>query len=129
MKQGSLIEYKKAAHENTKALIAENAGKVTEAMEEMKAKMLEDESAFEEQRAANKEAMKQKFDKFLGALKEGFTPMTIELVAGKGTDADGSLIEGNAFELSMSARVLTIRIKVRNRSNILQRAPKKRFSL
>ena len=45
--------------------------------------------------------MKEKFAKFLGALKEGFTPMTIELMAGKGTDSDGNLIEGTAFEMSM----------------------------
>lgn len=78
----------------TKALIANNAEEVTRKMNELRALMNRNEEAFNNQISANQKSMKENFAKFLGALKEGFTPLTLNLIAGKGTDADGSLIEG-----------------------------------
>ena len=38
-------------------------------------------------------------------LREGFEPIDINMVPGKGTDVDGSLIEPTAFELSLTAGI------------------------
>ena len=80
--------------ECTKSMIANNAKEVTEKMNALREIMARNEKAFEDQKEANKKAMKEKFKKYLGALKEGFKPLTLNLIPGKGTDSDGNLIEG-----------------------------------
>ena len=39
---------------------------------------------------------------FMGRLKEEFTPIEMNLVAGKGSDLNGNLIEPSSFEISMN---------------------------
>ena len=38
-------------------------------------------------------------------LREGFTPIDINMVPGKGTDVDGKLLQPSAFELSMQSSI------------------------
>ena len=83
--------------ECTKSMIANNAKEVTEKINALRAIMERNEKAFEDQIAENQKSIREKFKKYLGALKEGFTPLTLNLVPGKGTDSDGNLIEGRCY--------------------------------
>ena len=60
---------------------------------------------FKETSQANIDKLNDEMNVFLSGIKGGFVPLEMNLVAGKGTDLDGNLIEPSSFEVSMQEQV------------------------
>lgn len=71
---------------------------------------------------ANEDNFNAQMENMMGKLKAGLPPLDMNLVAGKGTDLNGDLLEPSSFELSLETEGLVdifIIIKLSNQILIL----------
>ena len=97
--------------------MTQNAEQVKEKAAELQAKIDANTDAFRETAQANEDNFNAQMENMMGKIKAGLPPLDMNLVAGKGTDLNGDLLEPSSFELSLETEGLVesfIIIKVSN---------------